>query len=387
MMPAWYALHRRRGGILVTGCCLTLVPVLAAQVAVSNPPSGGSTDPLQVVIEREPLVLRAPETYKVSLHLDPIRSVEAAARLDGIVESVVEAGSDTVQAQAEVLRLDSQERKLQLDRAKAALEAARIAQEDAGQGTSKTLATLNAKVAQLDVEIAQHRLDQAIVRAPFEGSVQRVHVVQGEFVRAGQPLATVVDTRQLNVEVPVDRNSVQVGDQIEIQVERQTITATVQGILPLTPAFEPLRDLFESVATAVAVVDNPGGQFKAGQTVYAPMIPRLPVAEIPNEAIDNSQEGTRQVQVIRDGFVRDVTIDLLGAVGEERTVISGRFNTGDELVVRSSEQLLDGTQVVPRIALEAPAGAGGAATGRTPSGSGPSQTPGAAPGGQRPGGF
>jgi multidrug efflux pump subunit AcrA (membrane-fusion protein) len=362
-MPSWFALYSHRGGLAVVACCLGLVPIVAAQVAVSGAPAGGGTDPLQVVIEREPLVLRDPATYKVSLHLDPIKSVEVAARLDGIVDSVVEPGSTLVQPQSELLRLESQERKLELDRAKAALEAARITQSAAGQGAAKQLADANAKVAQLDVELAQLRLDQAIVRAPFEGSVQRVHVVQGEFVRAGQPLATVVDTKQLEVEVPIDRTSVQVGDQVPIQVEKQTITATVQGILPLTPPFEPLRDLFESVATAVALVDNSGGQFQVGQTVYAPMIPRLPVAEIPNEAVGNSQEGARQVQVIRDGFVRNVTIELLGAVGEQRTVISGRFNHGDELVVRSSEQLLDGTQVVPRTSLEAPpaASAGGAA--------------------------
>lgn len=372
----------RSGGLLVCVCCLTFAPVAAAQVAVSNASAGGSAEPVQVVIEREPLSLRAPETYKVPLHLDPIKSVEVAARLDGIVESVTDGGG-AVQGRAEVLRLDAQERKLELERAKVALEAAQIAQEDAGQGGAKVRATLNAKVAQLDVEIAQHRLDQAIVRAPFDGAVQRVHVVQGEFVRAGQPLATVVDTKQLKVEVPVDRKSVRVGDQIEIRIEQQTTSATVQSILPLTPPFEPLRDLFESVATAVAVVDNSGGQFLAGQTVYAPMIPRLPVAEIPNEAIGNSPEGTRQVQVIRDGFVRNVTIDLLGAVGEERTVISGRFNNGDELVVRSSEQLLDGTQVVPRIALEAaPESAGSAAAGsKSPAGAAPPARQ------QRPGGF
>lgn len=385
-MSAWSRRQHRYGGLLVAVCCLTFAPVAIAQVAVSNASAGGSAEPVQVVIEREPLVLRAPETYKVPLHLDPIKSVEVAARLDGIIESVTDAGSEAVQAQAEVLRLDAQERKLQLERAKAALEAARIGQEDAGQGGAKVLATLNAKVAQLDVEIAQHRLDQAIVRAPFDGHVQRVHVVQGEFVRAGQPLATVVDTKQLKVEVPVDRKSVRVGDQIEIKIEQQTTSATVQSVLPLTQPFEPLRDLFESVATAVAVVDNSGGQFLAGQTVYASMIPRLPVAEIPNEAIGNSQEGTRQVQVIRDGFVRNVTIELLGAVGEQRTVISGRFNNGDELVVRSSEQLLDGTQVVPRTALEAAADTtgGGTATSSQPRAGAGGSPP--APQ-QRPGGF
>lgn len=384
-MSTWFGVHRRRCALVAVACFLVLVPVSVAQVTATQAPSGGGSEPLQVVIEREPLVLRDPATYRVGLHLDPIKSVEVAARLDGIVEAVVDAGGELVQAQSEVVRLDSQERKLELERAKVALEATRLAQEDAGQGSGKALATLNAKVAQLDVEIAQHRLDQAVVRAPFDGNVQRVHVVRGEFVRAGQPLATLVDRKQLKVEVPIDRNSVQVGGQVQLQVEKQTVTATVQAILPLTPPFEPLRELFESVATAVAVLDNSGGQFQVGQTVHAPMIPRLPVTEIPNTAIGNSQEGTRQVQVIRDGFVRNVTVELLGAVGEERTVISGRFSNGDELVVRSSEQLLDGTQVVPRIALEAPTAASTGGTGSKPSAS---QSGGAAAPPQRPpGGF
>src|SRR5690606_8099087 len=108
-----------------------------------------------------------------------------------------------------------------------------------------------------------------------------------------------------------------------------------------------------------------------------------PVAEIPNEAISNSPEGARQVQVIRDGFVRNLAVDLLGAVGEQRTVISGRFNNTDELVVRSSEQLLDGTQVVPRTALEgSPDAAGRTAAGSQPRTGGSPPAP-----QQRPGGF
>jgi len=367
------------GGLLIL-LASEATPAGAQQVARD---ADAGAEPLQVVIEREPLVLRPPETYKVSLHLDPIKSVQVAAQVDGIVASISGEMGQPVQARAEVLRLDSQDRRLELERAKAALEAANIALKGAGQGGEKELAAANVEVAKLDVELAQYRLDQTIVRAPFQGLIQRVHVVEGQFVRAGEPLATIIDSTQLQVEIPVDRKAVKAGDAVEIQIEQQTASASVQGVLPLLPRFEPLRDIFESVATGIAVIGNGGGLFQPGQTVYASMIPRQPVSEIPNAAIGNNDEGTRQVQVVRDGFVRNVIVDLLAPIGEERTIVSGRFSRGDELIVRSSETLLDGTQVIPRTQLEA----GTAQRSDSTTGSAPRTGSSPPPAQRQPGGF
>lgn len=363
-------------GLATVATCLVPIVVETAVGQGVVRESAPAAEAVQVVIEREPLVLTPPETYKVPLHLDPIKSVDVAAQVDGIVGAVLGKMGEPISAQAEVVRLDSRDRQLELERAKAALEAARAAMTGAGQTEKEALV----KVAQVDVELAQYRLDLAVVRAPFDGVVQRVHVVDGQFVRAGEPLATIVDVTQLQVEVPVDRNQVTAGAALPIQVERQSASATVQGVLPLTAPFEPLRELFESVATGIAVLDNKSGGFQAGQTVYASMIPRLPVAEVPNGAIGNTVEGTRRVQVIRDGFVRNVGVELLGAIGEERTVVTGRFSSGDELVLKSSEELLDGTQVVPRTHLEAPPATGGGGT----TGGGTTPRPGGPP---KPGGF
>jgi len=73
------------------------------------------------------------------------------------------------------------------------------------------------------------------------------------------------------------------------------------------------------------------------------------------------------VQVVRDGFVRDVPVELLGAVGEERTIVTGAFGAGDELIVRSSQELLDGTQLVARTELVEQPEATRAPTGPSPS--------------------
>jgi hypothetical protein len=97
--------------------------------------------------------------------------------------------------------------------------------------------------------------------------------------------------------------------------------------------------------------------------VYSDLIPRHPVVESPTAAIGNSADGQRKVQVIREGFVRDVPVQLLGQSGDTHVFVTGRFGPTDELVVKSSAELLDGTRVVQ--ATEDPvAGASGMSGGR-----------------------
>jgi membrane fusion protein (multidrug efflux system) len=346
----------RTGLVLVLQGAAAVALLADAVVAqrVTERASSSGPAPLQVVIEREPLQLRPAESFKVSLHLDPVKSILLAAQVDGVVGDVHVKMGQTVQAQELVVRLDSRDRQLELNRAQAALEAAKISHASADTKT-RELAAAQLKVANIDVELAQYRVDQTSLRAPFDGVIQQVHVIPGQFVRAGEPLATVIDPTQLQVELPIDRNTVQDGDDLTIQVEADSTRAKVQGVLPLNSRFEPLRELFESVASGIVIIENGDLRFQPGQTVYTSLIPRVPVASVPNSSIGNTDQGGRRVQVIRDGFVRNIDVDLLGAVGEEQTVVAGRLNSRDELIVRCSEDLLDGTQVVPRMQLEAAA--------------------------------
>ncbi len=334
------------------GLCLVVAGGLIAQVpGRRGAPSARDEQPSHVAIEREPLVLKPPEAYRVSLSLQPGKSVEMVARADGIVANVLIHSGENAREQAEIIRLDSRERQLAMERAKAAFQAAQIEQRAAPEGTVKEVADARLRIAKIDLDLAEYRLDQTIHRAPFGGMVQTVHVVEGQFVRAGQTLATLIETSRLVVQIPIDRNVSKAGDAIKVRVEDKTATAEVQQVLPLTKPFEPLRELFQSIATGVVVIDNGAGGWHPGQTVYSDLIPRSPVTEVPNATISNTDAGGRRVQVIRLGFVRDIPIELLSSVGEGRTIVTGPFGDHDELIVRSSEELLDGTQVMARTEL------------------------------------
>lgn len=337
---------------------LTMAAIIAAAASASAQPAG-SASTLQVVIERTPFTIRDPATYDIPLKLEPVRQVTLVATVDGLVMPLRLQVGDRYSSQTELVRLDGRLRQLEVERAQAALQAALDEQQKGG-------APARVMIAQKDLEIAQLLLEQTVIRMPWDGHLLQVHVSEGQFVRAGDPLVTVADQSRLVAEVPIDRRSLKVGDAVPLKVEETAVEGKLAAILPLPARFDPLRGLFQSVATGRVEIDNAQGQLLAGQTVYSPLIPRLPVGEAPNAAIINSEDGGRRVQVIRDGVIRDVPVQLLGQIGDDYQWISGRFGSHDELVLRTSEPLPDGTQVTQR-------GAGEAAASGTSAGPRPSQ--------------
>ncbi|MBS0206466.1 MAG: HlyD family efflux transporter periplasmic adaptor subunit [Planctomycetes bacterium] len=334
--------------------------------AKAGPPIAAEGD--QVIVQYEALHVDPPHKYKVTLALEPIRSVVLTAPFDGIISKAEARPNTKVQAQAEVARLDNTTAQLKSQIADAALKIAAAEQKQAADKDElqKTIAQSRLELAKAESELAKYRLEQTIVRAPYAGEVQRVLVSEGQFVRAGDPLALVVDTSRVSVEVPLERAQAVQGKSLPLKVESSDVDGTIESVLPLGERFAALRDVFDSIASAIVVLDNSAGKFKAGQTVYVPLIPRQPVAEVPSSAIANVPDGNRKVQVIRHAVVRDVPIVVMGGVGINRLFVSGPFADGDEVIYESSHQLGDGFKLKSVAATAAASN-----TGTAPAGTGP----------------
>lgn len=312
----------------------------------------------QVVVNRKPTHIEPPHKYKVTLALEPIRSVSLTAPFDGIVRQADAKANSRLQPQVDIVRLDTTVAKLELARAEAALKAAMFEQKLAADKdeTQKGLAQARVDVAKAEADLAKYHLEQASIRAPFAGELQRLLVTEGQYVHAGEPVAIVVETTKMKVEVPVERASAIQGKTIPIKIESAEVDAKIDAVLPLDPKFGAIRDVFESVASAILLIDNADGKFKAGQTVYVPLIPRQPVTEVPASAVGNLPDGQRKVQVVRHMVVRDIPVVLMGSVGPNQLFVSGAFAEGDEVISDSSHQLGDGFQLKPAAAAAATAG-------------------------------
>ncbi|MEK6260588.1 MAG: HlyD family efflux transporter periplasmic adaptor subunit [Planctomycetota bacterium] len=314
----------------------------------------------QVIVKREASRVIDPHKYRISLAVEPKSTVTLSAPFDGVVKQAQGKLNGKIGSQTEVARLDTTVHKLIVVRAEAAYKVALNEQKQAGDKdeTQKALAQAKVDVAKADVDLAKHSLESCSIRSPFPGELQRLLVDEGQFVKAGDPVAIVVDISSVKVEIPVDRSTTVQGKSFSLKIESTEVEGNVEAVLPLNSRFDALRELFDSVASAIVVVENGTGQFKAGQTVYVPLIPRQPVIEVPASSIANLPDGQRKVQVVRQFTVRDVPVVLMGSVGTKRLFVSGPFAEGDEVIYEASHQLGDAFQLKPAAAATAATGAG-----------------------------
>ncbi len=335
----------------------------APKAAASDEPGADKADK-PVIVKRQAMQLVPRNYYRVPLQLRAAKMVQLTSPVDGTIREVRHVPGDKVEAQAELIRLNSVEQELLVERAKANYRASQIevkrAQSSGGDKDLLELAEARSAAAKAELDLASYRLEQASIRAPFNSVMFRVNVMPGQFVRAGEVLATVGDTSVMVAELPVDRKTAAAGKALKFQVESEDVEGKIQSVLPPEAGFERLREIVDSVATGVLLIENTGGKLQVGQTVYSPLVPRDPISEIPNSAISNLSDGARKVQVVRGNIIRDVRVDVLGGVGPTRSFVSGPFEDRDEVVVSISRELPDGTLLRPHANATSATGEGAA---------------------------
>ncbi|MEN4918197.1 efflux RND transporter periplasmic adaptor subunit [Achromobacter spanius] len=170
-----------------------------------NDAAAVTVPPMKVIVVT---VGREPVDFNVDLpgRIEPIRTAEVRARVDGIVEKLLYNEGSDVQAGDPLFQIDPSDYKAQLAQANAMLQRAQAVQKNARSVTDRfrplvqrqavsaqeyeaALAALgqaqaNVADAQAAVTLAQLRLDRCTVRAPIAGRVGRALVTEGALVSA-----------------------------------------------------------------------------------------------------------------------------------------------------------------------------------------------------------
>ncbi len=346
-------------------------------------PAFGQTGAATARIETVSLRLMEPDPYQVSAVLEPARSVRLVAPVDGLIRSVDARLGGTVRESQEVVQFDPTEANARL----------RVAEAEVKE---KQTHPAEYETARARVEVARAQLALRSVRAPFAGRVLDVPVYPGQYVLKGTPLLELADTSSLRTILPVDRRIVAVGATLAVTVEEQEVQGKVQAILPLPESFAVLRELATPFAAAAVIFPNPKGQLDAGLRARPAGVPTTAIANIPKRAIrpdDLRGPANSMVQVIRNEYVTNVPVQVLGGIGPDRIQVSGLFRGMDALIVGSSVPLSPGTLVrfnegpsARGIEGTSPNPAhGGLEAGITPPGGMPATSPGGAAGHSYPG--
>ena len=323
------------------------VGIILGIAASAGAQATGNPNQVAAKVERAPLYLTAPDRYRVAIIVEPLRKVAVMAPAEGVLKGIAVPVGSTVREGQEIARLDANGA---LARLKIAMASVKEMQAELGAAKSTAATTPQGAIAEarLDaakarVELAQMEVDSCTLRAPFNGRIMDVLVSPGQYLSKGATILDIADVSSVRVLLPVDRTAVSVGGTVNFTIEGAGATGKAQAILPLTEAQATLRELVAPLSAAWVVVNNPSATLEPGQRAQSPYLPNAPIAGVPSYSIRKGEDGGDIVQVIRAERVTEIPIHVLGAIGPDRSQVSGAFRASDVLIQTSSVPLRAGT--------------------------------------------
>lgn len=273
-------------------------------------------------------------------------------RVDRPVEStpdVQKAAAELAQAEQAVTRARELARRgllpnQQLDDAEGRYRSAKAGYDAAVQNARNLRADIDAGEA--NMHLAERELRDALVRAPFDGYVQKRLVSPGMFVRVQSPVMSLVkiDPLKLTGEVP-ERMApwVRIGQTVQLRVDAYPDRVVAGTIARISPAVNQQTRAFPLEAT----VPNRDGLLKPGTFARARILSDKvdQVLAVPVGALQY-RYGVNRVFIIKGDrlIAREVkTGDRLG----DRMEITAGVQPGDRIVVGDVEPLADGLRVAP----------------------------------------
>jgi len=246
-------------------------------------------------------------------------------------------------------RLISQQ---QLDEAATRYKSARAAHEEALHEVEQLKAQLQASEAARS--LAEKKLADASIRAPFPGSIKERRVSPGEYLRVQSPVAVIVRTDQLRARLAVPEKwagAVKSGTPVEVRVEAYPGEVFRGRVVRINPAVLPETRTFE----LEALLPNPAGRLKPGFFVQASLPTTLEEKTLVVAAAGVSYRyGVYKVFVLNGTRVEERDIKP-GIQQEGRIEVLEGLKAGDQVAVALEGELHDGATV-----REAPVGAGSA---------------------------
>jgi membrane fusion protein, multidrug efflux system len=201
------------------------------------------------------------------------------------------------------------------------------------------LAQARAAIQQLDARIAQKK-----IRAPFAGQIGIRRINPGQYVNAGDPVATLtaLDRLYVNFSVPQQELSkLRVGGTVAVRSDAmpdRDFTARINAVEPMVGG--DTRNI-----SVQAEMPNPGRSLRPGLyvTVGVTQQARAGAILVPSTAIQTSASGD-SVYVVRDGKAALLPVTVGSEVGD-RTIVETGLKSGDVVVTTGQLRLQPGGAV------------------------------------------
>lgn len=307
-------------------------------------------------------------TYSVKAlgSLEPDELVQITAEVAGVAREVFFNAGDRVTPATILARIDPERYRLEAERAGAAHRRAvadwkraeadlvrrealakenLVAVEELGRAQQETeKLSADAAEAKAASDIALQNRDRSAVRAPRAGEINTRTLDTGQFVQAGNVLATLVDPRRLRLRFRVSESEsmrARKGEKVTFRVASVGEREFPARVYHVSDVADPATRQVE----VLAWVDNPGplkpGFFAEVVLSTATHAAALVVSE---GAVQASERGFVVYSVV-DGKARMRSVTLGLRTGDETVEILSGLRAGETVIVEGSDRLSDGMGV------------------------------------------
>jgi len=323
---------------------------------------GAEVKPGQVLVKLEPRELDLALRRAISL----LRQTEAQLGIDGVkvtepppdeeisVVRTAIANRDDARAQlARARRLRGQNLLAQadLDTAETRVKVTEAAYQAAVESIQSLKASLQERRAA--VELAQKKLDDAVIRAPVAGSVSERLIYPGEFIRENTPVISLVQMNPLKLKTAVQEKHaslIRPDLQVQFRVEPFPDAVFKGRIAFVSPAIDQALRTF----AVEVLVDNQDRRLKPGFFAKGAIFVRRDenVLAAPDDAV-STLAGVSAVFVVENNKIRQQIVEVGAHEGGLFEIVSGL--KGDEILATSNLNLLaTGVSVEAHASGEAP---------------------------------
>lgn len=356
---------------------VSLFAALAVMSSCNNKESKQNEKPLEVpVVSIRSVPLQLDKQYVTDIQA--IRNVEVRSKVSGFLDAIyVDEGAKVTKGQV-LFRIGDNEYKAQVAKARAVLHSmnaeASVAELEAERvrlmvekkiisATELELAKSKLKAARARVEEAQSNLDHAthllsytVIRAPFDGVVDRIPLKTGSLVSEGTLITTVSDVNSVYAYFNISENEYLAFNKND---DPTTIDENKVATLILSDGteyghkgkIETVVSEFNENTGAISVraaFPNPDHLLKHNATGKVKLVSgKVESLVLPQKAAFEIQDKNYVYVVGPDNVIKMRSFDPSARYGQYYIVNSGLM-AGDKIVFEGIQNLREGVKVIPR---------------------------------------
>lgn len=197
--------------------------------------------------------------------------------------------------------------------------------------------------------IARKNLENAVLKAPFNGIIADKTIETGVTVLPGVPVMKIVTIDRVNVKIPVPENEIadtRIGQQASIVVPALKNKRFSGRITEKSVTANPISRTYNVKIS----IENPEHELMPGMVCKVDIRDEsnhLAGIVIPNSCVQIDYAGQAFVWLVRNGMATKRIITV-GGLTENGTLVTNGLDGGEKLIVEGSQKVSEGSNVIEK---------------------------------------